>query len=270
MRPKAGRGQLRSVTEQRQILDFITIAVGKVPYLSPKATYPHSHNAQRKRSYLTVPYCSTRSAQGTNRKATKVMIRRPLLIGGLTALLTIAITGRADAADENAGPMLPHVGLELTTAFTNSFGPDAESYFKFKSVTPDAITIGYSSSRGVSTTRTLLVSDRQNSSTYVIGFADSMPATIPNTTSLGISAASLLELRNTGQTSLSLAYSADLKTLDGQLSVVEKGIRIPLIIENQSVEVPAIHASGVFGKGNRKASADSILSRQQEQSDDAA
>ena len=51
-----------------------------------------------------------------------------------------------------------------------------------------------------------------------------MPATIPNTTSLGISGASLVELRSTGQTSLSLAYDANLNTLKGQLSVVEKGI----------------------------------------------
>ena len=184
------------------------------------------------------------------------MIRRPFLIGGLTVLVTMAITAGVNAAEENSGPMLPHVGLELTTAFTNSFGPDAESYFKFKSVTADAITIDYSSTRGVSTTRTILVSDRQRSNTYVLGFANSMPATIPNTTSLGISAASLVELRSTGQTSLSLAYDANLNTLKGQLSVVEKGIRIPLIVENESVEVPAIHASGVFGQGNRTASAD--------------
>jgi outer membrane protein OmpA-like peptidoglycan-associated protein len=184
------------------------------------------------------------------------MIRQPLLIGSLTALLTMALSAGVDAADEKSGPMLPHVGLELTTAFTNSYGPDAESYFKFKSVTADAITIGYSSTRGVLTTRTLLVSDRQSSSTYVLGFADSMPATIPNTTSLGISGASLVELRSTGQTNLSLAYDANLNTLAGQLSVVEKGVRIPLIVENQSIDVPAVHASGTFGKGNRTATAD--------------
>lgn len=120
--------------------------------------------------------------------------------------------------------MLPHAGLELTTAFTNSYGPDAESYFKFKSVTNDAITIEYSSTRGVSTTRTILTNDREKSDTYVIGFADSMPATIPNTTSLGISAASLVELRATGHTNLSLAYDANLNTLAGNLTLVEKGI----------------------------------------------
>ena len=179
-----------------------------------------------------------------------------LLIGGLTALLAAAEAAPSEAQDDNKGPMLPHTGLELTTAFTSSYGPDAESYFKFNSVTPDMITIGYSSTRGVSTTRNILLRDRQSSNTYVIGFGNSMPATIPNTTSLGISAASLVELRTTGHTSLALAYDAKLNKLAGQLIVAEKDIKIPLIVENQTIQAPAIHATGTFGKGKKAATAD--------------
>ena len=199
-----------------------------------------------------------------------MMIRRPLLIGCLTTLLAAAISGGVDAAEENAGPMLPHVGLELTTAFTNSYGPDAESYFKFKSVTPDAITIGYSSTRGVSATRTLLIADRQKSSTYVIGFADFHAGHNSQHDIAWDFAASLLELRNTGQTNLSLAYDANLNTLAGQLSVVEKSIKIPLIVESQSIQVPAIHVTGVFGQGNKTASADLYFLDNKNNPDDAA
>jgi outer membrane protein OmpA-like peptidoglycan-associated protein len=179
-----------------------------------------------------------------------------LLIGGLTALLAAATAGPSKALDENRGPMLPHAGLEVTTAFTSSYGPDAESYFKFNSVTADMITIGYSSTRGVSTTRNILIQDRQSSNIYVIGFADTMPTTIANTTSLGISGASLVELRSTGQTSLALAYDANLNKIAGQLTMAEKNIKIPLLVENQTVQAPAIHATGTFGSGNKAATAD--------------
>lgn len=184
------------------------------------------------------------------------MKKRTFLIGGITALLATAASDVVDAQEVNQGPLLPHVGLELTTAFTNSYGPDAESYFKFTSVTAEAITISYSSSRGVAATRNILIRDRQSSNTYIIGFADSMPATIPNTTSLGISAASLMELRTTGQTSLALVYDAGLNKIAGQLTMVEKSIKIPLLIENQTIDVPAIHAQGTFGAGKKAATAD--------------
>jgi hypothetical protein len=184
------------------------------------------------------------------------MKKPTLLVGGLTALLAAVAPGVVNAQEDNSGPMLPHAGLELTTAFTNSFGPDAESYFKFKSVTADEITIDYSSTRGVSTTRNILIQDRQSSNTYVIGFANSMPGTIPGTTSLGISEASLVELRTTGQTSLALAYDANLNKITGQLTVTEKKVKVPLLIESETIQVPAIHATGIFGQGNKTASAD--------------
>ena len=180
------------------------------------------------------------------------MKRRYFLIGSLSVWLA---PGKV-YAQENSGPLLPHEGLELTTAFTNSFGPDAESVFKFRSVTADALTIDYSSSRGVSATRNILVGDRQSSNVYVLGFAKTMPAVIPGTTSLGISAASLNELRDAGVTNLSLAYDANLNKVSGQLKVVERSVRIPLLVENQAVDAPALHAAGEFGTGKKTAKAD--------------
>jgi len=43
---------------------------------------------------------------------------------------------------------------------------------------------------------------------FVLGYAANMPLIMPNTTSLGISGTSLVELRNTGKTALSLIYDA--------------------------------------------------------------
>ncbi len=184
------------------------------------------------------------------------MHKRSFFLSGLTAFIVAAALGTTQAQEGNSGPMRPHAGLVLTTAFTNSYGPDAESSFTFNSVTTDAIDIAYSSSRGVSTTRRILVADRQNSNVYVIGFANSMPSEIPGTTSLGISKSALMELRSTGQTSLSLAYDAGLNKIAGVLQVTEQNIKVPLLIENTVVPAPAIRVSGNFGKGNKTAVAD--------------
>ena len=58
--------------------------------------------------------------------------------------------------------------------------------------------------------RNIRMADRQSSQTYVLGYAANMPLIMPNTTSLGISGTSLVELRNTGKTQLSLIYDAKL------------------------------------------------------------
>ena len=163
----------------------------------------------------------------------------------------------ADAsAQQYAGPLLPHVGGQVTTAFANRYGPDAEGYVTFSAITPEQITLNYSSTRGLNVRRNVLKADRQNSATYVLGYSANMPSVIPGTTSLGISGDSLVELRTKGKTSLSLLYDARLSHIDGQLTLMEKGIKMPLLVEDQVVQVPALHASGIFTDGNRRGTGD--------------
>ena len=69
----------------------------------------------------------------------------------------------------------------------------------------------------------------------MLGYAANMPPIMPNTTSLGISGTSLVELRNTGKTALSLIYDAKLSQIHGQLTLIEKGTKVPLIIDDQRV-----------------------------------
>jgi hypothetical protein len=152
--------------------------------------------------------------------------------------------------------VLPHVGAQITTAFANRYGPDAEAYFTFTAVTPELLSLNYSSTRGLNARRNIRMADRQSSQTYVLGYAANMPLIMPNTTSLGISGTSLVELRDTGKTPLSLIYEAKLSRIDGQLTLIEKDIRLPLIIDDQVVEVPVVHASGTFtGAGRQRVSA---------------
>ena len=134
---------------------------------------------------------------------------------GFMAILTLASLSQPASAQVSSGPLLPHVGGQVTTAFSNSFGPDAESTLTFRQVTPSVLSVDYSSTRGLVVHRTIRAIDRQNARTYVLGYASNMPIVIPNTTSLGISGASLIQLRTTGQTALSLIYDSNLAQIDG-------------------------------------------------------
>ena len=91
-----------------------------------------------------------------------------LLWCGLLGLTTFEIEA---SAQEYAGPLLPHVGGQITTAFANRFGPDAEAYFTFTAVTPEMLGLNYSSTRGLNTRRNIRTADRQNSQTFVLGYA---------------------------------------------------------------------------------------------------
>lgn len=166
-------------------------------------------------------------------------------------VLGLLLASQAHVEAQDTGPLLPHVGGQFTTAFSNRFGPDAESILAFTAVTPDVLSVSYVSTRGLAAARNIQVTDRQSSSAFVLGYASNMPVTIPGTTSMGVSGGTLIELRTTGKTALSLVYDAQLSRIPGQLTLVEKDIRIPLIVENQVILVPAVHATGNFAAGDK-------------------
>jgi outer membrane protein OmpA-like peptidoglycan-associated protein len=178
----------------------------------------------------------------------------PVLVCGLIAAIE-SLSSFAHAQTYE-GPMLPHVGLEVTTSFHNLYGPDAESYSKFTAVTPTSISIHYSSSRGMIARREISIADRQFAKTYVTGYSSEMPLSIPGTTSLGISGASIEELRKTGRTALSLIYDAALSKMDGELNLVREGEKVEMIIEDRPFRVPALHATGRFSSGGDTATGD--------------
>jgi len=146
-----------------------------------------------------------------------------LLLCGLLA--SFRISGIEASAQEYAGPLLPHVGGQITAAFANRYGPDAEAYFTFRAVTPQLLSLNYSSTRGLNTRRNIRMADRQSSQTYVLGYATNMPLIMPNTTSLGIVDCAIPEKPNS-----QLIYDAKLSQIHGQLTLIEKGIKVPLIL----------------------------------------
>jgi outer membrane protein OmpA-like peptidoglycan-associated protein len=153
-------------------------------------------------------------------------------------------------------PLLPHAGGRFSLAFSNTFGPDAEADLTFSSVTADTISISYSSGRGLKVSREQRTADMRSSSTYVLGYSAKMPQTMVGTTSLGISGATLDELRAKGKAPLSIIYDETGAKLDGWITLTEKSTTLQLLIENQLTPTKAIRVQGTFGEAPKQATAD--------------
>ncbi len=173
-----------------------------------------------------------------------------------TSFCVCLLVANVAVAEERDAPFIPHPGMQFTTAFTNDFGKDAESLTTVTSVTGTAVNIDYASSRGVAVHRELLVTDRQNASSYVLGYEADMPTLIPGTTSLGISARVLSELRSDGRTRLTLVYSPKLESIECTLTRVSSTVMMRIIIEDRIVDIPALRARAACGEGARTASGD--------------
>src|SRR5262245_31110624 len=98
---------------------------------------------------------------------------REIARAGLILALTILFVPLSQAQD--LGPFMPNNGAQITTAWTNAYGPDAESWMQFAKVTPQTFDINYSSSRGTVAVRRVLVADRQMARTLVLGYSAKMP-----------------------------------------------------------------------------------------------
>ena len=173
----------------------------------------------------------------------------------LLGLAALVWTWEIALAQEGLGPFMPHEGASITTAWANAYGPDAESWMRFANVLPDSFDINYSSSRGTVAVRRILLSDRMTARTLILGYSAKMPLIIPNTTTLGTSAAVLEELRSSGQSSSNLMYNEALATMPGSFTLAEK-IKMSVNLDGNPVDVPVIHATGMFGGGRQTAVGD--------------
>lgn len=173
--------------------------------------------------------------------------------------------GTVAIAQERTGLFIPRPGMQFTTAFTNDFGKDAESNTTVTAVTGSDVSIEYSSSRGVSVRRELLVADRRDASSYVLGYEEDMPLVIPGTTSLGISSRVLSELQSSGRARLTLVYSHKLASIECDLTRVSREVMMPLIVEDQIVDIGALHARAQCGDGTRTAQGEFYFANDLEQ-----
>lgn len=166
------------------------------------------------------------------------------------SLLFAVMPGGANA-QQGAGPFIMHPGKVLTTNFTNEFGQDADARTEIITATPEAISLQYSSTRGLFTRRDILIRDRQSARTYVLGYSTRMPTVIPGSTSLGLSSDILRELRSTGRANLTLIHSENLDRIECNLVATGVDVRVPVIIEDRILDVPTVQARVNCGSGNR-------------------
>jgi outer membrane protein OmpA-like peptidoglycan-associated protein len=168
----------------------------------------------------------------------------------MISIVGAVLFGEANA-QQSAGPFVTHPGKVITTNFANEFGRDADARTEITSVTPEVISLQYSSTRGLFTRRDILVRDRQSARTYVLGYSARMPTVIPGSTSFGLSSAVLQELRSNGRAALTLIHSENLDRIECNLVTTAVDIRVPVIIEDRILDVPTVQARVDCGSGNR-------------------
>jgi outer membrane protein OmpA-like peptidoglycan-associated protein len=178
---------------------------------------------------------------------------RKFITAALAAgLIALGVSGAR--AQQGLGPFMPNNGGTITTAWTNAYGPDAESWMTFANVGNTTFDINYSSSRGMRAVRRIQVTDRATAQTLVLGYNSAMPLVMPNTTTLGTSGAVLEQLRSTGTAPSSIIYDAALNRVDGQFTLVNPKATFSVQLGDQVVNVPAITATGTFQGKTKSAS----------------
>jgi outer membrane protein OmpA-like peptidoglycan-associated protein len=173
------------------------------------------------------------------------------ILGGMMLALGIQHLTLTVAMAQGTGPFAPHAGLKITRAYTSQYGPDAEEYNVITGVSAEGIKLSYSDTRGITANRVVRAIDAQTAKTYLIGFDPRVPLVVPGTTSLGLSSTALQQLRTAGSTSINLMYDTKLSTIPGVLTLVNDNAKLPVLVENQIVNMPVLAARGVFQKGNR-------------------
>jgi hypothetical protein len=180
-------------------------------------------------------------------------MRKSLIVFVVAVLIGMNFfsVAQAQPAHPYIGPFVPNQGMQITTMFANDFGGDADSTTVIGQVTPTSVALQYLSTRGIAVSRNILVRDRDNATSYVLGYSPRMPTTIAGTTSLGLSGAVLERLRSTGSAPLTLVYSEKLDRIACQLTAKAVDVKAPLIIEDRVTEIPVVEADVACGRGNQ-------------------
>ena len=163
--------------------------------------------------------------------------------------LAIGWIALAESAAAQYVSFKPHEGMRITRAYTSDYGPDAEEFNTISSVTGNSFVIQYSDTRGIVARRKVRTKDRLRARGYMLGFNERLPELIKGSTTLGISAAVLQELRFEGRASLALFYDTSLRPMKGELTLIEDGFTVPMLLEREVINVEAVRASGVFRRG---------------------
>lgn len=186
------------------------------------------------------------------------------------SILLAFASGTASASSQI--PLCP--GLTIVTAVHQTHG-DYESIKTIESVGPKEVRLKYSAEtpdsddlspnfgQTVRTTvyRKLLSEDLESASLYLQVFVPHSDELIPGTTSLGTSTAVLRALKMTGEGQLSFSLAPQVQPLRADREIRPHAydyfiagklkrmgsVKVPVIVNDRSVELTAVHARGEFG-----------------------
>lgn len=212
-------------------------------------------------------------AQATGSRRT-ALPRVLLRLGRSAALCLVACA--ASAAQIPRIPLCP--GLTVVTAVNQSTG-DYESIKTIESVSSDQVRLKYSAEMlntdlfaagpllKVAVHRNVLTTDLRDSRIYQQVFLEKSAETLPGTTAVGVSAATLTALKTQGHAELSLsnAYpgvqlTADRAVRPNYMDFLQQGtlrrsgsgtVPVRVLVNEQPVELPAIKAEGEFAGGEK-------------------
>jgi hypothetical protein len=183
--------------------------------------------------------------------------------------------GRDPAIQQGAPLRIPLcAGLTIVTAISQQTG-DYESIKTILSLTNQEVRLKYSSEHMTSdllsnekpklerttVVRTIRTEDLANANLYEQQFYEKLPELIAGTTAIGTSAAVLHALKTTGEAEIgifiaftgepSLDRDVHPNVFDNEMvatihRVEPAPVMLPLIVNNQRVQLPAIHAMGEF------------------------
>ena len=204
-------------------------------------------------------------------------LRRLQLCGTGAALVVAGLIGSVDVGGQApAPPKVPLlVGLTIVTALNQPDQGDYESIKTFINVNDKIAQLSYSAEvskdgkpEHVRTTRTVLRRDLENATGYSHIFGEMMSESLPGTTAVGVSRRVLDQLKTTGKSALTLPAGGIEGALDSLLGgllggnnlaqkrtgTIERVERTPVpfkvLLNDQAVELPAVHARGKLGDTN--------------------
>ena len=182
-----------------------------------------------------------------------------------------ALLGFAGAAAAQQIPLCP--GLTIVTAVNQQDG-DYESIKTVQSVGPDSVRIKYSSEKPdtdmltgtgelkrTTVYRTVLAKDLESADQYQQIFLEKSDETVPGTTALGASASVLKALKSRGESDFRISFATPVHELgtdrnkrphyydfllEGKIRRVGS-VRLPVLVNNKLVDLPAIQAQGEIG-----------------------
>jgi outer membrane protein OmpA-like peptidoglycan-associated protein len=168
-------------------------------------------------------------------------------------VLTLMSQSVVTPASSQSKPVLKIPMIAGLTTVSAVEGPrgDYESTKKIERVDSEGVHMVYLPARGKPVYRTVLPVDQERSRHYLLRFAQNYPRIVPNTTGLGASKLVLTDLKKRGHAGFRccMLRSIDREELGGTLRRVGTGtVPIDVMVNNQRVSLPTIHARGRLGR----------------------